>query len=340
VKAMVTGGGGFVGSGLVRALLARGDSVRVLARGDYPELRALGAETVRGDITDAAATAAACVGMDVVFHTAAKTGQGGDAKDYEPVNVTGTQHVIDGCKRAGVPVLVHTSSVSVVHAARDLEGADESLPYAEHFTSPYPRSKMLSERLVLAASDAKLTVVALRPHIIWGPGDRHVLPRLIRSAKAGRLRRFGSGDPKYDTTYIDNCVHAHLLAADRALAGAPLGGKAYFVSDDAPVGLWTMFNRLIGCAGVPPVTRTVPASVAYAVAAILEAVHRLFRLHGEPVISRFVVSQMSHAEWFDISAAKRDLGYAPQVSVEEGLKRLAEAYRASEPAPSRPAALG
>ena len=319
MKALVTGGGGFLGSHIVKALRARGD---------YPDLRALGAETVRGDITDAAATASACAGIDVVFHTAAKAGGWGDPREYEAINVAGTQHVIDGCRKAGVPVLVHTSSPSVVHVDGDVEGADESIPYAEHFTAHYPRTKMLSEKLALAASDEKLKVVALRPHLIWGPGDRHLLPRLVSRAKAGRLRRVGSGDPKCDTIYIDNCVQAHLLAADRLRAGAPLGGKAYFISDDQPVGLWTMANRMIGCAGLPPVTRSVPAGVAYAVGATLEAAHWLLRLDKEPVLTRFAATQMSNAQWFNIAAAKRDLGYAPVVSVEEGLRRLAAAEAA------------
>jgi 2-alkyl-3-oxoalkanoate reductase len=325
VRALVTGGGGFLGSHVVKALRGRGDAVRVLARGDYPELRALGAETLRGDITDAAATASACEGMDVVFHTAAKAGGWGDPREFEAINVAGTQHVVDGCKKGGVPVLVHTSSPSVVHSEGDLEGADESIAYAEHFTAHYPRTKMLSEKLALAASDETLKVVALRPHFIWGPGDRHLLPRLVSRAKAGRLRRIGSRDPKHDTIYIDNCVHAHLLAADRLRGGAALGGKAYFISDDSPIGVWTMADKMIGCAGLPPLTRSVPAGVAVAVGAILEAAHWTLRLDAEPVITRFAATELSHAQWFDISAAKRDLGYSPRVSVDQGLERLAAA---------------
>jgi 2-alkyl-3-oxoalkanoate reductase len=341
MKALVTGGGGFLGSNLVRALLARGDTVRVLARGDYPRLRALGAETVRGDITDAAATAAACRGMDVVFHTAAKAGWG-DPRDFEAINVAGTQHVVDGCKQMGVPVLVHTSSPSVVHSDGDIEGGDESLPYGTRFTAHYPRTKMLSEALALAASDEKLKVVALRPRLIWGPGDRHILPRLLERARAGRLRRIGSRDPKCDFSYIDNCVHAHLLAADRLRAGAPLGGKAYFVSDDAPIGVWTMVDRMIGCAGLPPLKGSVPAGFAYAVGATLEAIHRTFGLEGDPLILRFAVTEFSQARWFNIGAAKRDLGYAPLIAQEEGLKRLAaEQQRESGvPEAARTPALG
>jgi 2-alkyl-3-oxoalkanoate reductase len=323
MKAMVTGGGGFLGSHLVKALLARGDSVRVLARGDYPELRTLGAETIRGDITDAAATAKACEGMDVVFHTAAKAGGWGDPKEYEAINITGTEHVIAGCRAAKVPVLIHTSSPSIVHGHEDIEGANESIAYAKSFTAHYPRTKAISEQRALAASDESLKVIALRPHFIWGPGDRHLLPRLIARAKTGRLRQIGSRDPKCDTIYIDNCVDAHLLSADVLRKGAPLGGKAYFVSDDAPIGVWTMANKMLACAGQGPVGRPIPAGVAYAVGATFEFVYALFGVEKEPLITRFGASELSYAQWFDISAAKRDLGYQPKVSIDEGLKRLA-----------------
>lgn len=322
MKALVTGGGGFLGSNLVKALKARGDTVRVLARGDYPELRALGVETLRGDITDAAATAKACEGMDVVFHTAAKAGGWGDPKEYEAINVTGTDNVVAGCKAAKVPALVHTSSPSVVHSDHDIEGANESIPYATHFTAHYPRTKAISEQRALAASDTSLKVVALRPHFIWGPGDRHLLPRLIARAKTGRLKQIGSRDPKSDTIYIDNCVSAHLLAAQRLLDGAPIGGKPYFVSDDAPIGVWTMANRMLACAGLGPVGRPIPAGLAYAVGAMMEGTFWLFGVEKEPLITRFAASELSHAQWFDISAAKRDLGYVATVSIDEGLTRL------------------
>lgn len=328
MKAMVTGGGGFLGSHLVKALLARGDSVRVLARGDYPELRTLGAETIRGDITDAAATAKACDGMDVVFHTAAKAGGWGDPKEYEAINITGTEHVIAGCRTAKVPVLIHTSSPSIVHGHEDIEGANESIPYATSFTAHYPRTKAISEQRALAASDESLKVIALRPHFIWGPGDRHLLPRLIARAKTGRLRQIGSRDPKCDTIYIDNCVEAHLLAADALRKGAALGGKAYFVSDDAPIGVWTMANKMLACAGQGPVGRPIPAGVAYAVGATMEFVYALFGVEKEPLITRFGASELSYAQWFDISAARRDLGYQPKVSIDEGLKRLAATFPA------------
>ncbi len=337
MKALVTGGGGFLGLALVRRLLARGDTVRVLARGDYPELPSLGAELHRGDVRDSASTASACADVDVVFHVAAKAGGWGDRKEYEAINVQGTANVIAGCRSAGVRFLVHTSSPSVVHNGADIEGADESLPYGTHFTADYPRTKALGERLVREAADVTLSTVALRPHFIWGPGDRHLLPRLLARARAGKLRQVGARDPKTDTMYVDNCVDAHLLAAQKLREGASISGRAYFISDGAPVGVWTMANRMLEAAGAPAVGKPVPAWLAYALGATLEAAHKVLRIDREPLMTRFAASELSHAQWFDISAARRELGYAPKVSIDEGLTRLRawcrEAQTTSPPSP-------
>jgi len=324
MRALVTGGGGFLGSGLVRRLTERGDEVRSLARGAYPELTALGAEAIQGDLRDADAVARACQGVEVVFHTAAKAASWGDPAEFHAINVQGTRNVIAGCRAAGVRTLVFTSSPSVVHAPHDIEGADESIPYATHFTADYPRTKALSEQEVRAASDERLVTVSLRPHLIWGPGDRHLLPRLAERSRAGKLRQVGYRDAKTDTTYIDNCVDAHLLAAEKLLAGAALGGKAYFISDGDPVGVWTMANRMLAAAGAPPAKSPIPGWLAYAAGAGLEALHTVTRNEREPVMTRFLASELAHAQWFDIGAARRDLGYEPKVSIEAGLRRLAE----------------
>ena len=296
--------------------------MRVLARNAYPELQELGVESVRGDIRDAHSTAKSCAGVDVVFHTAAKAGGWGDPREYEQTNVQGTANVIAGCRAAGVRVLVHTSSPSVVHSGTDIEGADESIPYGTHFTAHYPRTKALAERLVRQASDSTLATLALRPHFIWGPGDRHLLPRLLTRARAGKLRQVGTRDVKTDTIYIDNCVDAHLLAAEKLREGAPLGGRAYFISDGAPIGVWTMANRMLAAAGAPKVGKPVPAWLAYALGATLEATHFALGIDREPLMTRFAASELSHVQWFDISAARRDLGYTPKVSIDEGLERL------------------
>jgi nucleoside-diphosphate-sugar epimerase len=328
--ALVTGGGGFLGSAIVRELRARGDRVRVFARGEHPAVLALGAELFRGDVRDAAALAAAARDCDAVFHTAAKPPPWGPRADYEAVNVGGTRNVVAACRAASVPVLVHTSTPSVVAVDRDIEGGDESLPLATRFLAEYPRTKALAERLVLEGSRdaAGPRAVALRPHLVWGPGDPHFLPRFVARARSGRLRRIGDGDPLVDTVYVDDAAHAHVLAADRLLAGAPISGRAYFVTAGAPVGAWTMVDRMLAAAGIPPVARRVPAGVARAAALVAEALWRWLPLPGEPPLTRFLVQQLTHAHWFDISAARRDLGYEPRVSLDDGLVRLASWWRA------------
>jgi 2-alkyl-3-oxoalkanoate reductase len=326
MKALVTGGGGFLGSHLVRALLSRGDSVTVLARGVYPELSAAGATMVQGDVREPKAVLQAAQGTDVVFHVAAKAGGWGDRREFEETNVAGTANVIAACREASVTKLVYTSSPSVVVSHRDIEGADESLPYAHSYLAHYPRTKALAEQLVRNAAGGELRTISLRPHFIWGPGDRHLLPRLAHRANAGKLRQVGRRDVLTDTCYIDNCVEGHLLAAD-ALARAPeLSGRVYFISDDVPIGLWTMASRLLAAVGAKEIGRPIPARVAYVLGGVLEAVHGAFNLPGEPLMTRFAALELSHAQWFDISAAKRDLGYVARVSIDEGLSRLSREH--------------
>jgi 2-alkyl-3-oxoalkanoate reductase len=327
MKALVTGGGGFLGLAIVRALRVRGDSVRSLSRQEHPVLRELGVEHMLGDVADATAVSAAARGCDIVFHVAAKAGLAGPYEDYHRANVLGTENVLAACRAQGVHRLVHTSSPSVVFDGRDMEGVDESVPYPTHFEAHYPRTKALAEQLVLRANSPALATVALRPHLIWGPGDNHLLPRLIARAKAGQLRRIGTQRKLVDTVFIDNAVDAHLLAADALAPGATCAGKAYFISNGEPIELWEMVNRMLAAAGLPPVTRSVPLPAAMALAWCLENFTRLTGSRHEPRLTRFMAREMSTAHWFDISAAKRDFGYAPRVSTAEGLRRLAEHLR-------------
>jgi 2-alkyl-3-oxoalkanoate reductase len=322
MKALVTGGGGFLGQAIVRGLCRRGAEVRSFSRHDHAGLHALGVEQLKGDLADAAAVDAAVQGRDVVFHAAAKPGIWGNYEEYHQTNVTGTQHVIAACRRHGVRRLVHTSSPSVVFDGRDMEGVDESVPYPASFEAHYPRTKALAEQLVRAANDPQLATVSLRPHLIWGPGDNHLLPRLLARARAGQLARIGSREKLIDTVYVDNAADAHLLAADRLSPGSAIAGKVYFISQGEPVPMWSMVNRLLQAAGAPPVTRTIPAWLALALAWGFETAHRLADKPGEPRLTRFVVHELSTAHWFDISAARRDLGYAPAISIAEGLAQL------------------
>ena len=222
---------------------------------------------------------------------------------------------------------MHTSSPSVVFNGHDLEGVDESVPYPTHYEAHYPKTKALAEQRVRAANSGGLATVALRPHLIWGPGDNHLVPRIIAKAKAGQLRRIGHRPNFVDSLYIDNAAAAHLLAADRLAPGAPVAGKVYFISQGEPLPVWELINRILATADLPPVNRTVPTSIAVAAGAILELVHGVFRLAGEPRMTRFLARELSTAHWFNLTAARRDLGYAPKVSLEEGLRRLKASFR-------------
>jgi nucleoside-diphosphate-sugar epimerase len=328
VKAVVTGGGGFLGGAVVRLLRQRNDSVRSFTRSRYPWLDEFGVEQILGDLANLEAVEQAVTGCDVVFHVAARAGVWGRYSDFFDTNVTGTQNVIAACKKHGVRRLVYTSTPSVVHAGKDVEGANESLPYPKHFDAYYSETKARAEKAVLAASGPDLATVALRPHLIFGPGDPHLIPRVIAAAKAGKLRRVGARPVKVDVTYIDNAAQAHLDAADRLDIATPLAGKSYFISNGEPVELWPFIDRVLAEAGVPPVTKSVSAWKARLAGRVLEFVYWLFRLPGEPPMTRFVASQLSTSHWYDISAARRDLGYDPKVTVEEGLKRLGERLRA------------
>jgi nucleoside-diphosphate-sugar epimerase len=330
MTALVTGGGGFLGGAIVRRLVERGDRVSSLARGHYPVLEALGVEQHQGDVADAAAVLRAAAGCDVVFHVAAKAGVWGRYEEYRRANVIGTENVIAACRAHGVSRLIYTSSPSVVFDGRDMEGVNESAPYPKHFEAHYPKTKALAEQLVLAANGPALATVALRPHLIWGPGDNHLVPRILERGRAGKLRRIGNANKLIDTTYIDNAADAHLLAADRLAPGSAVAGKAYCLSQGEPIPLWDMVNRILAAGGVAPVTRSVPTSVAYLAGWLCEVLYGAMRWRDEPPMTRFVVRELSTAHWFDISAAKRDLGYLPRVSLDEGLRRLAEYLQSSD----------
>lgn len=327
MKVLVTGGGGFLGQAIVRQLLEAGHKVAVLNRSAYPALESLGVECLRGDLGDCDAVAAACRGRDAVIHAGARAGPGLYRADFERANVTGTQNVIDACRAHGIGMLVHTSSPSVVHAGGDIEGGDESLRYPAHFPAPYPATKAEAEQRVLVANDESLRTVALRPHLIWGPGDNHLLPRLVGRNRAGRLR-LPAPEKKIDTVYIDNAAEAHILALDNLAGSASAAGRAYFITNGEPLPVAEIMFRLLEAAGEIPRIGHAPLSVARAAGAAVGAVWRGLRLKSDPPVSRFVVEHLATAHWFDITAAKRDLGYRPRVSIAAGLERLADSFPA------------
>jgi len=320
MNTLVTGGTGFLGRRLVERLLAQGRRVTVLGRTPAPDLEARGVRFIRASLDDAAAVQDACAGFATVFHTAAKVGVWGRYDDFFRTNVLGTRAVIDGCRRHGVPRLVYTSTPSVVYNGRDLAGADESLPLTTRCPSPYPLTKAAAEREVLAANSASLRTVALRPHLIWGVGDLHLVPRLLARARAGRLRVVGSGKNRVDLVHVENAVDAH-LCAERALSGE-VGGRAFFITNGEPVVLWDWINDLLVGLGERPARRRISLRAATALGAACELAWRALPLRGEPPMTRFVAAELAKDHWFDISAARRDLGYSPRVSMVEGTAEL------------------
>jgi nucleoside-diphosphate-sugar epimerase len=321
---LVTGGGGFLGRHVVQLLVARGDRVRAFSRGHYPELEAMGVETLRGDIRDGAAVRRACRGVEVVYHAAAVAGIWGRWHRYYQVNTLGTEHVIAGCIQERVPRLVYTSSPSVTFDGSDQCGVDESVPYATRWLCHYPHSKALAEERVLAANGREdLRTCALRPHLIWGPGDPHLVPRLIERARVGQLRRVGEGRNLIDVIYVENAALAHLQAADRLEPGSPVCGRAYFLGQDQPVNCWEWINELLALAGLPPVRRSISLTAAWRLGWILETVHRLLPSDVEPRMTRFLAAQLGRSHYFDTRRARADLGYVPRISTEEGMQRLA-----------------
>jgi len=328
MRILVTGGGGFLGQALCRGLIARGYTVSSFNRGYYPELESLGVIQIQGDLADAEAVMNAARGMDAVFHNAAKAGAWGSYASYYTANVTGTEHVLAACRAHGIPRLMYTSTPSVTHrATHPVEGSTaDDVPYGEHLKAPYAHTKRIAEELVLAANTSDLATIALRPRLIWGPGDQHLLPKLVERAKSGRLRLVGGGHNLIDTTYIDNAAAAHLAAFEHLQPGAACAGRAYFISNNDPRPLREIINALLNAAGAPPVHRSIPFPFAYLIGAICEGVWPLLKLKGEPPLTRFLAEQLHTTHWYSMEPARRDFGYVPKVSIEEGLQRLRASF--------------
>ncbi len=322
MKALVTGGGGFLGKAIVRLLLEKGVEVHSFSRREYPQLTALGVEHSCGELADLQAVKDAVAGCDIVYHVAAKAGVWGPYDEFYQANVVGTENVIRACREQGIRRLVFTSSPSVVFDGSDMEGVDESVPYPAHYHSFYPQTKAQAEQRVLAANDAALATVALRPHLIWGPEDNHLVPRILERGKQGALRKIGNKPCLVDTIYIDNAAEAHLSAAEKLAVGSAVAGKAYFLSNGEPLPLWEIVNRILAAGNIPPVTKSISPQLAYAIGAVLEKIYGGLRLKGEPHMTRFVAKELSTAHWFDLSAARNDFGYLPRISIDEGMRRL------------------
>ncbi|NRA37988.1 MAG: NAD-dependent epimerase/dehydratase family protein, partial [Planctomycetes bacterium] len=318
MKCLITGGGGFLGSAIAKRLVERGFTVTCLQRSACPELEDLGIHCVQASITDFSALLNAFKEQDVIFHVAAKAGIWGSYDSYYQANVIGTENVIAACKRLGIQKLIYTSSPSVVFDGSDENGIDESEPYPDKHLSYYSQTNAIAEQRILKANDAYCATVSLRPHLIWGPGDNHLLPRLINKAQNGRLPLLG--DQLVDSTFIENAVHAHLKAFASLSINASCSGKAYFISNGEPIPMPQLINKLLACAGVTAVEKRISPKFAYMAGFICECIYRLCALNSEPPITRFVARQLSTAHWFNLQAAEHDIGYTPLISFDDGLE--------------------
>jgi 2-alkyl-3-oxoalkanoate reductase len=321
-KVLVTGGGGFVGIALVNALRTRGIDCYVIGRNHYPEAEKLGAVCIRGDIRDRDFLTESSRGIDTLFHVASLTGIWGNWSDYYSVNVLGTENVLYACEKNSIARLIYTSTPSVVFNKQDICNGDESLPYPDTFLCHYAHTKALAEKMVLNANENSFLTCAIRPHLIWGPGDPHLIPRLLERGRKRQLKIVGEGKNRVDISYVDNVAHAHLLAADNLAGTATAAGKAYFVSQGEPVNLWQWINELFEKAGVPPLKGKVPFFAAYGVGMVLEKIHKILAPEKEPRMTRFLAEQLAKSHYFSITRAREDLGYTPLVSNEEGMRRL------------------
>lgn len=323
MNVLVTGGGGFLGQYIVEQLVARGDRVSSFSRSAHEELAKLKVRQIAGDIRDREAVMEAIRGHDAVVHTAALASIWGPWERFFGINTLGTRYVIEGCLAHGVHRLVYTSSPSVTFAGVDQRGVDESTPYPRRFLCHYPATKAIAEQEVLAANGRDgLATSALRPHLIWGPRDQHLIPRLIARARSGALRRVGTGQNQVDTIYVENAATAHLQVLDQLLPDSRVAGRAYFLSQGEPVNCWKWIDEILALAAMSPVAKSVSARAAYAAGSVLEGLWASLGLESEPRMTRFLAAQLSTDHYFDLSRARDDFGFAPTISHQEGMRRL------------------
>ncbi|MDB4473718.1 NAD-dependent epimerase/dehydratase family protein [Opitutaceae bacterium] len=346
---LVTGGTGFLGSHLVDRLLETGRTVTVVSRSPQPKLEARGIRVVVGPLHDPDVCTAAVEGAETVFHVAARVGVWGRYEDFYRDNVVSTETLLAAAQKAEVRRFVHTSTPSVVYNGQDLAGADESLPLTNDCPSPYPLTKAQAEAKVLAANRDDFQTIALRPHLIWGVGDPHLVPRILARARAGKLRIVGSGQNRVDMVHITNATQAHLnaesalanleihchLASDNGtevtggdgfdkstFRGLGPAGRAFFITNDEPVNLWDWVNELLVALDEPPLTKSISLKAC-------ETMWKILPLNGEPPMTRFIAAELAKDHWFDLTAAKRDLGYQPTISMSAGTAELIEHLRTS-----------
>lgn len=321
-KILVTGAGGFLGQYIVRDLLKKGYNVRSFSRRQYPQLQALGVEHISGDISSLEDVTLALNSVDAIIHTASLVGMWGRYEDFYKTNVKGTENIVNAAKKLGIKKIVYTSTPSVAFGKSSLKGVDESTPYPEYYLNSYAATKSMAEKIILAANSPTLSTVALRPHLIFGPGDQNLVPRVIKAAKAGRLKIVGDGENLVDVTYVENASYAHIMALENLSPESKIAGKAYFLGQ-GPIKLWDFTNELLKRSGMKPVEKKISLRLAYCIGFLIETFLKTFRIFNvDPPMTRFVALQLGSSHYFDHNNLQKDLGFKPLFSIEEGLNRL------------------
>lgn len=325
MRLLVTGGGGFLGTHIIKELLKNPTyMVTNFSRHSYPHLEDMGVPTIKGDLRKKEDVERALDhGFDAIFHVAALAGVWGKYQDYFDINYIGTKNLLEAARDRGIQKFIYTSTPSVVFNKDDLLGVDESCPYAVKFLNAYSETKTMAEKLVLEFNNSSTFLTcAIRPHLIWGPGDPHIFPRLIQKGKEGKLRIVGDGKNLVDIVYVENAALAHVQAFLHLKAGSPVCGNAYFIGQEKPVVLWDFINEVLGFVKVPPVMKSIDIGVAYRLGQILEFIFKFLGINKpEPPMTRFVALNLGKSHYFSHEKAKRDFGYIPLITIEEGLKR-------------------
>ena len=325
---LVTGAGSLLMGGVAAALAARGDEVvcmqrRTVELSGGPSLR-----QVQGDVRDESAVIAALAGCDAIVHGAARVGVVGTWDEFRSVNVDGTENLLRAARAAGVSRFVHVSTPSVAHAGDAIVGAGAQPAVTGRKGAFYAESKAVAEGLALASNGEDLAIVAVRPHLVWGPGDTQLVGRIVERAAAGRLTIVGSGSALIDSTYIDNAIDALVASLDAVRPGAACAGRAYVIANGEPRTVRELLEGICVAAGVPFAPREVPLRVALGVGSVVERLWPRLR-DDEPPITRFVAEQLGTAHWFDPRPARDELGWAPRVTLDEGFERLRQWFAAA-----------
>lgn len=320
VTVLVTGASGFLGTAVARGLVRRGDDVRTLQR--RPSGVA-GAQDHLGSIDEPALVSDALAGVDTVIHLAAKVSLAGDPREFERINIDGTRALLQAAADAGVTRFVHVSSPSVAHAGVALAGVGAEPASPAHARGEYARTKAEGEVIALAADGDRLRVLAIRPHLVWGPGDPQLVERIVARARVGRLPLIDGGTALIDSTYIDNAVSAIIAGADRMDTAH---GRAYIVTNGEPRPVGELIASMCRAAGVAPPAWSVPSWLARGAGSVVERVWAIRPGADEPPMTRFLAEQLSTAHWFDLTETRAALDWSPEVSLDEGFSRLAAFY--------------